>query len=723
MKATATEGARSFFGTDMPAPEIWSLAGGDVAVYSAGAASDGSNEDSAAVIALDEGRCLLAVADGDGKVSIFNLSADPKTAMKEVAGELKPINSRGSGEVDEMGSSIFTSPIFANGTLYVATQSHLFAMKRRSDNAAAITGYWPQWRGPIRDNVSHEEGLLQVWPEGGPPLEWQVEGIGQGIASVSIADARIYTVGYVQDSEYAFALDQRTGEKIWATRIGEAVQEATLMRWLSQRSPTVDRDRVYFFRADGDLVCLQATDGVELWRKSYLKDFDAGQPLWGHCDFPLVDGDRLVIAPGSPSVGIAALNKFSGDVIWQTKIPGVARTGHAAVVAATFGKVRQYLIYSDRGLFGVNATDGEILWNYDKLQIHYGNSHTPIVREDRIFCTSFRSGVAALKVITTDAGFHIEELYRQQKLNLDPFHDTLTLVDDHLYGFRRQGLILCFSASKGELGWGPLRAQPRAGQAALTYADRRLYVRYSDGTMSLVEANPEKYVEKGKFVIPGHERALGSTVPVIGGGRMYLRDNNRLFCYDVRDDARSSRPPRIVQVTIPEDGNQVAQRERGGPRSVFVPTPRDVVEKMLEIAKVTKDDLVYDLGSGDGRIVITAAKIYGSRAVGVEIDRELVEISRFEAKQAGVADLVRFERGDVFQVDLGEASVVAVYLLPGQLERLVPQLKKLKPGSRIVSHYFEIPGVKTSHHVTIDSDESGEQHEIYLWTTPLNTIE
>lgn len=211
------------------------------------------------------------VGDEDGKLSIFNLSANPQTAMKEVAGQLQPINSDSSDEVTSLGSSIFTSPIYANGTLYVATQTFLFAIANegRSHIEESISGHWPQWRGPNRDNVSNEKALLQQWPKGGPPLEWQVEGIGQGIASISIADARIYTVGYRDDSEYAIALDQRTGNKFWATRIGEAVQDSPLMRWLSQPNPTVDTERAYFVRADGDLVCLQVADGVELWRKSY----------------------------------------------------------------------------------------------------------------------------------------------------------------------------------------------------------------------------------------------------------------------------------------------------------------------------------------------------------------------------------------------------------------------------------------------------------------------
>ena len=296
---------------------------------------------------------------------------------------------------------------------------------------------------------------------------------------------------------------------------------------------------------------------------------------------PIVLRKQPSLAPGSPKAGIAALNKITGDVIWKKEIPGIERTGHAAIVSATLAQVRQYLIYSDLGLWGVRATDGQILWHYDRLRIPFGLGHTPIVRGELIYCAGFQSGVAAVKVVSKNSGFVVEELYHQQVLELDPFHDTLTLVDDHVYGFKRGGLMLCYSAETGEVRWGPRRRESltspatatadtrgwRSSQAALTYADGNLYLRYSDGTMSLAEANPSRYVEKGRFDIPGHEGALGATFPVIAGGRMYLRDDNRLFCYDVRANGRPQLAPRIVDLEIPVTVKRDTTRARGRPRS------------------------------------------------------------------------------------------------------------------------------------------------------------
>jgi len=173
---------------------------------------------------------------------------------------------------------------------------------------------------------------------------------------------------------------------------------------------------------------------------------------------------------------------------------------------------------------------------------------------------------------------------------------------------------------------------------------------------------------------------------------------------------------------------QSAGADSGGPSgarplpdAVYIPTPHDVVAKMLELADVGKDDVVYDLGCGDGRIVVAAAKKYGCRAVGFDIDPARVEESRRNAVKGNVQDLVRIEQKDIFEVDLSGASVVALYLGPKFNTRLLPQLEKLKPGSRIVSHQFGVRGVKPDKIIRIRSEEDPHTHVIYLWKTPLRT--
>ena len=155
------------------------------------------------------------------------------------------------------------------------------------------------------------------------------------------------------------------------------------------------------------------------------------------------------------------------------------------------------------------------------------------------------------------------------------------------------------------------------------------------------------------------------------------------------------------------------------PDVVFVPTPQDVVDKMLELVKIQKDDLVYDLGCGDGRIVVTAAKRYGCRAVGYDIDPERVKESLENVEKNNVGHLVRIEQKDIFTLDLSDANVITLYLLPSLNVKLIPQLEKLKPGSRIVSHDFRMRGVKPDKVVKLTSSEDKTRHKIYLWTSPL----
>lgn len=180
-----------------------------------------------------------------------------------------------------------------------------------------------------------------------------------------------------------------------------------------------------------------------------------------------------------------------------------------------------------------------------------------------------------------------------------------------------------------------------------------------------------------------------------------------------------------TEVTIIDVNSIVGTVEEGEkePDVVFVPTPNDVVARMLEMAKVQKDDLLYDLGCGDGRIVVTAAKRFGCRAVGYDVDPRRIKESLGNVAKNDVGDLVTIEKKDIFTLDLSQANVITLYLLPSLNVRLIPQLEKLRAGSRIVSHDFSMRGVKPEKVVKMNSVEDQNQHTVYLWTTPLKKIE
>ena len=182
------------------------------------------------------------------------------------------------------------------------------------------------------------------------------------------------------------------------------------------------------------------------------------------------------------------------------------------------------------------------------------------------------------------------------------------------------------------------------------------------------------------------------------------------------DDRQSVAGPRSSSLLEQAEGT----RE---PDVVFVPTPPDVVDMMLHLARVGKNDVVYDLGCGDGRIVVAAARNYGCKAFGYDIDPARVKESRQNVKKNKVKRLVTIEEEDIFTIDLRPATVVTLYLLPELNVRLIPQLEKLRPGCRIVSHDFRMEGVKPDMVLTMGSEKDGSEHTIYLWTTPLNKQE
>ena len=586
---------------------------------------------------------------------------------------------------------------------------------------------WPQWRGPDRSNHSKETGLLQEWPASGPPLTWQVSGLGMGISPVSVAEGRVYTIGNRDGGEYAFALDIASGTKVWATRLGNAVAENSLMRWLTQRSPTVDGERVYTLTANGELFCLRAADGKKLWQKNYATDFPTQRP-WGYCDYPLVDGDHLICTPFSPKALMVAFNKLTGEVVWTTpgEVKGLA--GYGATVMSMAGGLRQYVFLYGNSLMGVAAEDGRVLWQHPRANLRYGGTYTPIVQESRIFSPNgYGGGMAMFKLTGCGEEFVAEQEYHES-FNFDAFQDSTVLNGDHVYTFDSVGKPVCIEFRTGKVIW---EKQTTRGtkRAALTYAGDRLYLRHLNGVVTLAEVSPAGYNEKGSFNIPLHEPSMGVTFPVVAEGRLWIRDNDRLFAYDVRAGGPAGEPalPPSVLISLTDKeltgdgapGTALRQGRDRAPDAIFIPTPNDVVERMLDLAGVKPQELVYDLGSGDGRIVIAAAQKSGARAVGYEIDPRLVKLARRRVAENKLEPLVRIEHEDIFTLDLSGADVITLYLYPGLMERLLPQFQKLKPGTRIVSHQFEIPGVPARQTLTVESKEDNESHRLFLWTTPL----
>ncbi len=391
---------------------------------------------------------------------------------------------------------------------------------------------WPTWRGPNRDAISSETNLLAEWPEDGPPLLAQFEGIGSGYSSVAVVGDRIYTMGKGggggnrrRGGSSLLCIDAKDGREIWSTPVGSGDPNCT---------PTVDGDLVYGLGYDGELLCANAKTGEEVWRVSFKNDFAGRVPGWGYSESPTVDGDRLIVSPGSKEALLVALDKKTGKVIWKTPSPdGRAGAGYASVVVSHAAGVKQYVNLLGRGIVSVDV-DGKFLWAYDRIANGTANIPTPIVKDDFIFCsTGYGTGAALLQVVKRDAKLEIEEVYFLNAKDMQNHHGGMILVGDHVYcgHGHNAGLPLCIEMATGKAAWKPGRGAG-SGSAAIVAADGHLYFRYENGVMALVEATPEEYRLKGSFKLAS-VKGKSWPHPVIAGGRLYLRDQSTLMVYDV----------------------------------------------------------------------------------------------------------------------------------------------------------------------------------------------
>jgi outer membrane protein assembly factor BamB len=394
--------------------------------------------------------------------------------------------------------------------------------------AAAPAADWPQFRGPQRDNVSKETGLLKSWPKDGPPLEWEAKGLGGGYSSLSIAGDRIYTLGNKGDKTFVVALERDGGKVVWTGEVGRSGGNLGC-------TPTVDGDRVYALGQEGDLVCLDVKDGKRIWHHNLLKEFGGSYGGWHYCESPLVDGDRVIVTPGGEKATLVAFDKKTGETAWKCPVSTKRHeAGYSSAVVATVGGVRQYVQLFNGGLVGV-STDGRVLWTYEKLGDNTANIPTPVVLKDEVLAVAgYGKGGALLKLTADGKDVSAKEVYFKGELTNK--HGGIVVVGDYVYGDTDdQGRPYCIEVKTGKVKWKRESRQGKGdGSASVTYADGRLYFHYQNGVVALVEASPEGYKEVGSFAVPKKEGAAWAH-PVVAGGKLYLREGDRLYCYDVRE--------------------------------------------------------------------------------------------------------------------------------------------------------------------------------------------
>jgi outer membrane protein assembly factor BamB len=387
---------------------------------------------------------------------------------------------------------------------------------------------WPQWRGPLRNGLSNETGLLKQWPEKGPAVAWSISNLGEGYGSQAIKGERIYVQGTSGAAGEAkstlFCLNRADGKTIWSMAFGAKVDQDKGNG--PRGTPTLDGDRLYVLTENGDLACLREKDGSRVWGKNILKEYGGSNPKWLVSESPLVDGDKLIVSPGGSGAGIVALDKMTGKEIWRAKELG-DETGYASNIIAEVGGVRSYLNFTSKAAVGVRASDGKLMWSYASAANKVANCATPVFADNKVFFSSAYGTGGALLNLTADKGEvkATEAYFTKEMMN---HHGGMVLVNGYLYGFSN-AILTCIEFNTGKVMW----KDRSVGKGSITYADGMLYLLGEKQLVGLAEANPTAYVEKGRF--PINDRGWDSWAhPVVIGGKLYIRNQNELTCYDVK---------------------------------------------------------------------------------------------------------------------------------------------------------------------------------------------
>jgi outer membrane protein assembly factor BamB len=391
---------------------------------------------------------------------------------------------------------------------------------------AAAAGNWPQWRGPNRDGVSTETGLLTHWPDEGLPVLWKVPG-GEGYSCIAISDGRLYTMVDRGDTEWVLCLDAGTGQELW--KVPTAKSYTNGQGNGPRSTPTIDGPRVYCLGATGALWCLDKETGSEIWRANILDDFSAENLTWGVSTSPLVEGDMLLVMVGAPGASVVAFNKNNGNVVWQAH-DDVA--SYSSPIAITVDGVREIVFYAGKALFGMSPADGAVHWRLEWLTTSDMNIATPIYDSatQLLFVSASRdTGRCSAYRLSSSSGGTVTAEHVYTNKNMKNHFNGCVLVDGYLYGFDtgRSDALKCIRLEDGEQMW----EDPSVGKGSLVYAQGLLFLVGENGAVALAEATPEGYREHGRMDLLQHK---AWTPPVLAGGKLYVRDEHDIVCLDAR---------------------------------------------------------------------------------------------------------------------------------------------------------------------------------------------
>ncbi len=387
---------------------------------------------------------------------------------------------------------------------------------------------WPQWRGPNRDDLSKETGLMKAWPADGPKQLWVFKNAGNAYSGPAIVAGKLFTMGTRDGEEVLLCLDAAKGTEVWSAPLGKILDN----NWGGgpRSTPTVDGGMVYALSGPGTVACVQASDGKVVWQRA-MKDLGGKTPGWGYTESVLVDGNQVVCTPGGEKGAIVALDKKSGATLWQSE-DFTDGAQYPSIVKATINGEPQYVQLTMQTLVGVSPKDGSVLWR-TPFPGKTAVIPTPIVKGNEIFITA-GYGVGC-QLVRIEPGNKPMVVYENKLMK--NHHGGVILVGDHLYGHSDGVGWLCMDWKTGNEVWSEKKA---LGKGAIAYADGMLYlVDESSGNVVLIEASPKGWNEKSRFQLDPQSTIRSKsgriwTHPVIAHGRLYLRDQDLIHCYAVK---------------------------------------------------------------------------------------------------------------------------------------------------------------------------------------------
>lgn len=385
---------------------------------------------------------------------------------------------------------------------------------------------WPQWRGPNRDDVSKETGLLKSWPAGGPKRVWLYTNGGNAYSGPAIVNGKLFTMGTRDNSEILLALDANTGKELWSASLGGVLDN----NWGGgpRSTPTVDGDKVFAMSGKGNLACVNIADGKIVWQKG-MTSLGGKVPSWGYTESVLVDGDRVVCTPGGSKGALAALDKKTGEEIWRsTEFTDGAQ--YSSIVPAKINGTDTYVQLTMQSIVGIAPKDGKQLWK-SPWPGRTAVIPTPVVRDNFVYVTSgYGVGCKQIKINPDNS---VETVYENKVMK--NHHGGVILVGDYLYGHAEPGWT-CQNFKTGEEVWN----HRGFAKGAVGYADGMLYcLEEGSGNVALVEASPTGWKEHGRFKLDPQTTIRSKqgriwTHPIISNGKLYLRDQDLIYCYDIK---------------------------------------------------------------------------------------------------------------------------------------------------------------------------------------------